>query len=348
MKKSILVVDDDEMELELLRQIFESDYNVLFAKNGKEAILQLNKNYKDVVIVLLDLMMPVLNGYQVLQVLKSSNGFRDIPIAMITSNTDQSLEVACYSMGVMSVIHKPFVAQIVRRQVENIVEMYQSSLTLKISLNMQLTKLNNFYDHLTDAISNLVEFRDFNSGAHIKRVKGMTRILAENYMELFPDAGLDHDMIDIIVRASALHDIGKIAIPDSILLKPGALTDDERQVMMSHTTKGCEILKLLVDIQDEEQLKVSYDICRYHHERYDGKGYPDGLKGDDIPLSAQIVSIVDVYDALVSRRVYKQPYSRRESYNMIMNGECGVFSPRIIQCFQHSRSSLEEFSYNCK
>ncbi len=348
MKKSILIVDDEELQRELLRQIFENEYDIIMAKDGKEAINQLNRHYDDIVIILLDLVMPVLNGYQVLQVLKSSNVFKDIPIAMITANNDPSLKVACYTMGALSVIQKPFVAQIVRKQIDNIIEMYATSRQLKLSLNEQLTKLNVFYDNLTEAISTLVEFRDTESGAHIKRVKGMTRIIATEYMAMFPESGLTQDEIDCIVHASAIHDIGKITIPDSILLKPGKLTESERQVMMSHTTKGCDILKLLTNVQDSHHLKVSYEICRHHHERYDGKGYPDGLKGDEIPLSAQLVSIVDVYDSLVSKRVYKQPYSKRNSYNMIMNGECGVFPPKIVQAFQRARTKMEKFSDSCK
>lgn len=348
MRNTILVVDDEELQIELLRQIFENDYNIVTAKDGKEAIFQLNKYYKEVVIMLLDLSMPVLNGYQVLQVLKSSPVFKDVPIAMVTASMETSLEISCYSMGAVAVIHKPFAAQNVRKQIDNIVEMYQNSLQLKMTLNEQTEKLNMFYENLTDTISNLVEFRDLESGTHIKRVKEFTRLMAEAYAELYPDEGLTNEDIITISRASAMHDIGKIAIPDSILLKPGALTDEERQVMMSHTTKGCDILGCLKGVQDTEHLKVCYDICRYHHERYDGNGYPDKLKGDAIPLSAQLVSIVDVYDALVSNRVYKRAYSKQVAYNMIMEGECGVFSPKILNSFKRARKKIEKFSDSCR
>ncbi len=348
MKKTILVVDDEDLQLDLLRQIFASDYNVITAKDGKEAITQLNRNYKNVVIMLLDLNMPILNGYQVLQVLKASPVFNSVPIAMVTANTEMSLEVSCYNMGAVAVIHKPFVAQTVRKQVDNIVEMYQTSLELRNNLNEQMQKLNMFYENLTDTISNLVEFRDLETGTHIKRVKGITRIMAEEYAEMFPESGLNREKINVITRASAMHDIGKIAIPDSILLKPGKLTDDERKVMMSHTTKGCEILNYLKGVQDEDHLHVCYDICRHHHERYDGNGYPDKLKGDEIPLSAQLVSIVDVYDALVSNRVYKRAFSSKVAYDMIMHGECGVFSPNILKCFQQARKKIEHFCDNCR
>lgn len=344
MRKAILAVDDDELERALLSQIFGSDYDVILAKDGKEAIMQLGKRGKDVVIVLLDLLMPVLNGYQVLQVLKSSPNFKDIPIAMVTANTDPSLEVACYTMGAMAVIHKPFSAQIVRREVDNIVEMYQNTRALKEALTEQTEKLNKFYNNLMDTVACMVEFRDTGAEMHIKRIKGMTEIMMTGYMELYPDEGITEHYKTLVVRAAAMHDIGKIVIPDKILLKPGPLTAQEREVMCGHTTRGCEILHLLTDVQDDEQYQITYEICRHHHERYNGGGYPDGLKRDDIPFSAQIVSIVDVYDALVSKRIYKQSYSNQKAYDMIVGGECGVFNPKILNCFQHVREKLEEFS----
>ena len=182
------------------------------------------------------------------------------------------------------------------------------------------------------------------SGMHIKRVKGLTQIMAQAYAKLYPEEGLTEEDIYMIVKASALHDIGKIAVPDNILLKPGRLTDEEFKIMQSHTTKGCEILSKLEEVQESGQYQVSYDICRHHHERYDGRGYPDGLVGDDIPLSAQLVSVVDVYDALVSERVYKKAFSKDEAYDMIMNGKCGTFSPKMLKCFEKARKVIELFS----
>ncbi len=340
MKQSILVVDDEELERELLRQIFENDYNVIMARDGKEAILQLGKHYDEIVVILLDLMMPVLNGYQVLQVLHSRDIFREIPVAVVTANNSPELEVACYTMGAIVVVNKPFKAQIVRKRIDNIVEMYQSSKTLKVTLTEELKKTNLLYGNLIDAICSIAEFRQFESGIHLKRIKGLTRVMAEEYMRLFPDSALTEKRIELIVHAAAIHDIGKIAIPDSILLKPVTLTGDEWQIMMSHTTKGCEILSTLAN-QDKEQFKEFYDVCRSHHERYDGSGYPDGLVGDEIPLSAQLVSIVHAYETLVGRRVYKQPCSKDDAFRKIVNGEEGAFSPRILQCFKAAREKLE-------
>jgi putative two-component system response regulator len=350
-RKSILIVDDEEMSRELLKQMFEGEYNIITAKDGKEAIQKLGQNIDTIAVVLLDLVMPVLNGFQVLQVLNAKRIVERIPVVLITAQKDTKVELSCYTLGASAVISKPFVAQVVRMQVNNIVDMHRKAdementiQSYQAELAAQQEKLNRFYDHLLDAISNIVEFRDLETGEHVQRVRGFTRIMGQAVTELFPERELTRHQLDVIVRASALHDIGKIAIPDNILLKPGRLTEDERQVMMSHTTKGCEILSMIMDFQDEELFKACYDICRHHHERYDGGGYPDKLKGDDIPLSAQIVSVVDVYDALVSERIYKKAYDKETAYNMILTGKCGQFSPEMLKCLEYSRKALEAFS----
>jgi putative two-component system response regulator len=350
-RKSILIVDDEEMSRELLKQMFEGEYDILQAQDGKEAIQTLAQHIDDIAVVLLDLVMPVLNGFQVLQVLNAKRIVERIPVVLITAQKDTKMELSCFTLGASAVISKPFVAQVVRMQVNNIIDMRRKAdementiQSYQAELAAQQEKLNRFYDHLLDAISNIVEFRDLETGEHVQRVRGFTRIIGQAVTELFPQRELTRHQLDVIVRASALHDIGKIAIPDNILLKPGRLTEDERQVMMSHTTKGCEILNLIMDFQDEELFKACYDICRHHHERYDGSGYPDGLKGDEIPLSAQIVSVVDVYDALVSERIYKKAYDKETAYNMIMAGKCGQFSPEMIKCLEYSRKALEAFS----
>lgn len=350
-RRTILIVDDEEMSRELLRQMFEDDYNILMAEDGKDAIMEISRHIDEIAIILLDLVMPVLSGYQVLQVLNAKKIVDKIPVVLITAQKDTKVELSCYALGASAVLAKPYVAQVVRMQVSSIIEMHKKAEKLedkiegyKEELHLQQRKLEEFYDRLLDAISNVVEFRDLETGNHIRKVKGLTRIMAQAYMELYPEEGLTKSKIDTIVRASAVHDIGKIAIPDNVLLKPGRLTDDEREVMMTHTTRGCEILGLLKDIQDEEQYKASYEICRYHHERHDGKGYPDGLKGDKIPISARLVSIADVYDALVSKRVYKKPYDKETAYRMIVEGQCGVFSPELLDCLEYSKNAIEAFS----
>lgn len=190
----------------------------------------------------------------------------------------------------------------------------------------------------------MVECRNLESGEHVKRVKGFTRILAEQAMKDYPEYGLTPELIDMIFSASALHDVGKIAISDGILLKPGRLTKEEFDIMKTHTIKGCEVLEHIEDVWDETYGRISYEICRSHHERYDGRGYPDGLEGENIPVSAQLVSLADVYDALVSERVYKKAYSLEEAFRMIQAGECGVFSPKLLECFSRAREKFEQLA----
>lgn len=350
-KKSILILMDDDMSRELLRQMFENDYNILLPKDGKEAFTMIGTYLQSIAAILMDIAAPNLNGYQILQILHSKKIVEHIPVILITAQQNTQIEVACYSLGAANIIPRPFSAQAVRLQVIRCIEMNQKAATLadtvqtvKAEMNVQQKRLDIYYDRLLEAISNLVEFRNLESGDHVRRIKGFTEIFANTYMKLFPEKGLTPKRINLIVRASALHDIGKITVSDSILLKPGRLTDDERAVMKSHTTKGCEILNFLKDVQDIDQHTISYEICRYHHERHDGSGYPDGLRGNQIPLSAQFVSIADVYDALVSERSYKKPYDNSTAYHMIMNGECGLFAPELLQCLEYARDEIEDFS----
>lgn len=342
MRKKFLIVDDEELNRELLRKIFEDEYDILMAENGKEAVRKIGKYSDEIAVILLDIVMPVFNGYQVMQILHSRKIIEKIPVILITAQTDEKIEFSCYQLGASAVISKPFASKIVKKRVESIIEMHENMDLLEEQLDQEHKKLADFQEKLLETISNLVEFRNLETGLHVKRVKQLTRIMAAMYQMLYPEDGLTDESVENIVRASATHDIGKIAVPDSILLKPGRLTREEREIMMTHTNKGCEILNMIVGVQDKEQYQACYDICRYHHERYDGKGYPDGLKGDEIPLSAQIVSLVDVYEALVSERVYKKPYDKETAYKMILDGQCGVFSPKITECFKYAKSTLEQ------
>jgi putative two-component system response regulator len=351
MRDTILIVDDEELNRELLCQMFEGKYKLLTASDGREGIMLLGKHINEIAVILLDIVMPVVNGYQVLQVLHSRDIISRIPVVLITAQDDDQTELQCYQMGASALISKPFKAQTVIKRVDDIINMHQNVEVLQQQVKTQedqlleqQKKLEDFNERLLDVISNVVEFRDVESGEHIKRVKGLTRIMAKTYQAMYPEEHISDATIDIITKASAMHDIGKISIPDHILLKPGRLTDDEKQVMMSHTTKGCEILNMLASFQDEEQFRAAYDICRYHHERYDGSGYPDALKGDQIPLSAQLVSVADVYDALVSDRVYKKAYDKDTAYEMIVTGKCGQFSPKMMACFEKARKAIESLA----
>ena len=346
-KATILVVDDVDINREILCEMFH-DYNTLQASNGKEAVEIIASDPNAISVVLLDVVMPVMNGVEVLEEMKKNKWMDSIPVLLITGEATTQIERKAYRLGVSDIIKKPFDAFIVKQRTQNVIELYYNkrhleemvALQTKV-LRKQADELQRMNDRIIDVMSNVVEFRNLESGSHVKRVKTFTHILAKYVAQEYPEYHLDKYAINMITSASALHDVGKIMIPDAILLKPGKLTAEEFETMKSHTTKGCEVIDMLEDIQQGEYGKVSYEICRHHHERYDGRGYPDGLKGEDIPISAQIVSIADVYDALVTERCYKAAFTTEEAYRMISNGECGTFSPKMLHCFELAKEEFE-------
>lgn len=362
MRNRVLIVDDVEINREILAEMLQDEYEIILADSGEKAMEILEEKHDDIAIMLLDLVMPGMNGFQVLEEVRKKPWSGQLAIIIISSEKANNTEKRCFELGVSDFIHRPFDDVLVKQRVNNVVSLfqYQYALEKKIEeqtetlrkqfrlLQLQAMELRQSKENVIDILGTVVEHRSLESGEHIKRVKGFTGILAERLMNDCPEYGLTEAKVEVIVSASALHDIGKIAIPDSILLKPGKLTTEEFEYMKSHTTRGCEILTHIENAWDEEYGKVSYEICRYHHERYDGKGYPDGLKGDEIPISAQIVSLADVYDALVNERVYKSAYSKEEAFQMIVTGECGVFSPRILECFWNVRKEFEKLAEDMK
>ena len=358
MRSKVLIVDDVELNIEMLAVTLEGEYPVLKADGGRKAIEMIREYKDDIAVVLLDLIMPEVDGFAVLEAMKNQSWLKTIPVLVITAESNAEVENRCFEMGVADFIKKPFDNAIVRNRVKNIVDLfgYRNQLEEKVEkqtealkkqyklLAKQAEKLKRSNTNIIDILGTVVEGRDLESGEHVKRVKGFTRILAQQAMNDYPEYGLTQEKIDIIVSASALHDIGKIAIPDNILLKPERLSKDEYECMKTHTTRGCEILNNIKDVWDETYSKVSYEICRYHHERYDGKGYPDRLAGEEIPVSAQLVGVADVYDALVSERIYKSAYSDEEAFHMIVSGECGAFSPKLLESFHAARKKFEALS----
>ena len=337
-KEKILIVDDEKMNRTLLKHIFEEQYEVLEAANGEEANALLDANIEQIQVVFLDLLMPVLDGFGVLEHM-SEKGYR-LPVILITGGATAESEEKAYDYGVSDIIYKPFAPRVVMRRTRNIIDLYKRTNEMERELEERTRelmeseeKLRNNNEFLVNALSSVVEFRSLESGEHIRRVKFFTRIMLKYLMKYFPEYNLTDEDVEAIVRASALHDIGKIAIPDAILLKQGKLTKAEYEIMKTHSVYGAELLEKFK--QDDNQFyRYCYEICRHHHERYDGGGYPDKLKGEEIPISAQIVSLVDVYDALVSKRIYKEAYTHEFAVQMIKEGECGVFSPKIMECFE--------------
>lgn len=352
----ILIVDDMEMNRLMLIEMLEDTYEIVEADDGEEAIKILEESYQDFCCVLLDLIMPGVSGYDVLEHMKEKKWLDQVPVIVISGANTKESEKDSLVMGASDYIYKPFDNTIVRHRVRNIVELcnYKRQMEQKTKeqekmlrkqygmLLQQAKSIKRNNERIIDVLGTVVEYRDLESGEHIERVKDFTEILAKEVMKEYPEYGLTPKRIEQIVSASPLHDIGKITIPDKILLKPGKLTNDEFEYMKSHTSRGSELLKQISGAWDDEFGEVCYEICRYHHERYDGRGYPEGLKGEAIPVSAQIVSIADVFDALVSERVYKNSYSANEAFYMIITGECGVFSPKILECFRKVKEQYME------
>lgn len=355
MKNRILVVDDLEINRDILSAILEKDYDIVTAADGNEAIEVVKEQFENINLILLDLMMPGMDGFDVLNTLKKLHLLKHIPIIVITGDDSIENQKKCFKYGVVDFLRKPFDSDLVKLRVGNVLELFSYKNNLEIRVVNQTKKLQKQYSILQkqaqrleesnqkiiDILGTVVESRNLESGQHIQRVKTYTRILAKQLMEDYPEYGLNDHIIEVMVLASALHDVGKIAIPDNILLKPGRLTNEEFEIMKLHTTRGCTLLDSIEGAWDEEYAKMSYDICRHHHERFDGNGYPDKLSGDDIPIAAQIVSIADVYDALINKRVYKDAYAKEMAYNMIMNGECGNFSPKILACYEKTKEVFE-------
>lgn len=358
MKNKVLIVDDALMNRDILKEILKDTYDILEAEDGKAALEILNVEYNEISAILLDLVMPVMDGFQVLEELNARKMIEKIPVLVISGENSTQNEQRCFELGIADFIGKPFNVHLVRKRVRNAAEhyAYRNELEAKVeeqtnvlrkayrTLKSQAEQLKRRNQDIIEILGTVVEYRNLESGEHVKRVGEYTRILAETFMMEYPEYGLTQDEINVIVSASALHDIGKITISDSILLKPGRLTKDEFEYMKSHTTRGCELLESMKNVLDPKYEKVSHEICRHHHERYDGKGYPDGLKGETIPLSAQLVSVADVYDALVNERCYKDAFSPEEAFRMIVNGECGVFSPRLMEVFRMARLQFEKIA----
>lgn len=361
--RSILIVDDNEINRGILGEIFKGKYNIIEAGDGLEAMTMMEKYGESLAAVLLDIVMPVMDGYAVLEAMREKDNLNEtIPVLMITADTSTDAERTSYQKGAADVIHKPFDPVIVDKRVSRTVELYDHKNNLEtqvddqsrvlkkqfLYLKKQEEKLRNSNERVIDTIANIVEFRSMESSYHLKRIKGFVRILAITAMNNYPEMGLNPHLIDVMTQASAMHDIGKISVPDSILLKPGRLTSEEFDVMKSHTTRGSEIIERLKEVQDKEYYEMCLDICRHHHERWDGSGYPDGLKGEENSIAAQFTAIADVYDALVSDRVYKAAYPMDKAYSMIKGGETGAFSPKLLACFEFARYDMEKLVVQTK
>ncbi len=339
-KQKILIVDDSEMNRAILTGILDDGYDFLEAENGLQA-LDVLRAHRDISLVLLDIVMPELDGFGVLSVMSEQHWIDQTPVIMISAESDSMLVERAYQLGATDYISRPFDKSVVRRRVINTLMLYGKQKHLMRMITEQVYRREKSNRLMTGILSHIVEFRNAESGPHVQHIQTVSELLLRQLARKTDRYTLTEDDIALISTASALHDIGKISIPDSILNKPGKLTAEEFEVVKTHAAVGASILQNLPMTQDEPLIQVAYQICRWHHERYDGHGYPDGLVGDQIPITAQVVSLADVYDALTGERCYKKAYPHETAVRMIQNGECGVFNPLLIECLLDIQDQLQ-------
>ena len=340
-KQTILIVDDSMLNRALLADMIGDSFRILEAEDGKQAVAVMQKEGSGISLVLLDYVMPQMDGFGVLEVMNHNGWIKDIPVIMVSAESDAAYIERAYELGVTDFINRPYDVNIVRRRVMNTLMLYQKQRNLMGMVADQVYEREKSNNLMVYILSHIVEFRNGESGMHVLNVQAMTEMILTHLVRLTDQYNLTAEDISLISMASSLHDIGKIAIPEEILNKPGRFTDEEFAIMKTHSAVGAQMLDDLELYKDEKLVKVAWEICRWHHERYDGRGYPDGLAGDDIPISAQGVALADVYDALTSRRVYKPPFSHEEALRMIRDGECGTFNPLILQCLTEVAGELE-------
>lgn len=343
---SILIVDDEEINRAILANIFAPEYTILEAEDGLSGLAAIYNHLDTLDAVLLDVVMPGLNGIEVLKNLQKRKLTDKIPVFLITADFGGATMREAYELGVMDVIFKPVVPYIVLRRVNSVVELFRARRMLGAEVERQRDQLLLQARHLAEmgmgmveALATAIEFRSDESGEHVRRIHDITCYLLSNTPL---GKGLAKDQIDLIGVAAITHDVGKISIPDAILNKQGRLTPEEFELMKTHTVKGAELLSKIPQMREHSAYQYAYDIALHHHERWNGGGYPDGLVGDQIPIWTQVVSLADVYDALVSKRCYKDAFSAQKAMRMILNGECGVFNPLLLKYFEQAEPVLRQ------
>ncbi len=344
-KNKILIADDAELNRSMLALMLGDQYDFVFATNGAEAVNML-KTDEDIDLILLDLNMPEMDGFDVLRVMNDNHWIEEIPVIIISAEDSIEFMTQAYQLGVTDYINRPFRALVVQRRVENTLLMYQNRKKLIHLVEKQIYEREKFNSSMINIFSNIIELRNHESGSHTLNVQIITNLLLHRLSEITNRYNLTKSNISLISSLSALHDIGKIKIPEEVLNKPGKLTDEEWELMKTHSIEGDKILSSAALDQTSKFVRTARSICRWHHEKYDGKGYPDGLSGDDIPISAQVVSLADVYEALTSVRCYKDAFSHEKALDMILNGECGAFNPLLLQALKDISDELKDIDKN--
>lgn len=342
-KPSVLIVDDSEMNRAILSEMLKDEYCILEADSGRAALDMVDRYGDELSLVLLDIVMPGMNGFEVLGDLSRRSIIDNLPVIMISSEDSDDVVLRAYELGASDYVNRPFDSRVVRRRVSNTIRLYAKQRRLTSLLSQQYNERVKNSRMLIDIMAGVMELRNGESGRHVTNIEKLTELLLACLVQRSDNISLDNEERSTIALASALHDIGKMSIDDAILNKPGRLTPEEFEIMKTHTTIGADMLRELGRHHAGNALmEYAYQIARWHHERWDGKGYPDGLKGDDIPIAAQVVSVADVYDALTSVRVYKDAIPHEEAIQMILDGKCGTFNPLLLDCLLEVQDRIAE------
>lgn len=342
-KPSVLIVDDSEMNRAILSEMLKDEYCILEADSGRAALDMVDRYGDELSLVLLDIVMPGMNGFEVLGDLSRRSIIDNLPVIMISSEDSDDVVLRAYELGASDYVNRPFDSRVVRRRVSNTIRLYAKQRRLTSLLSQQYNERVKNSRMLIDIMAGVMELRNGESGRHVTNIEKLTELLLGCLVHRSDSISLDNEERSTIALASALHDIGKMSIDDAILNKPGRLTSEEFEIMKTHTTIGADMLHELGRHHAGNALmEYAYQIARWHHERWDGKGYPDGLKGDDIPIAAQVVSVADVYDALTSVRVYKDAIPHEEAIQMILDGKCGTFNPLLLDCLLEVQDRIAE------
>ena len=342
-KQKILIVDDAKFNRDILKEILGDAYNYLEAENGKQAIQMIGENI-GIDLMLLDINMPQMNGFEVLKIMKRSQCIAETPVIMISSEDAVDTMRKAYELGITDYITRPFDSVIVKKRVQNTLGLYMNQKHLINVVYDQVYEKEENNNIMIQIMSNILGSRNSESREHILHIKIATEMMLRQLVKVTDAYPLTEADIALITTASSLHDIGKIRIPEEVLNKPGRLTDEEFKIMKKHSELGAAIIKDMDFPQDHRLVHTAWEICRWHHERWDGKGYPDGLKGEEIPICAQVVSIVDVYDALTSERCYKKAFDHDTAIQMILDGQCGQFNPILLKCLKELSIQLSKMS----
>ena len=341
-QETILIVDDSALNRMVLAEILgKENYTFLEAENGRQAV-ELLDCHPEVDLLLLDITMPEMDGFGVLEAMNRYRWIEETPVIMISSEDAYPFIERAYDLGASDYITRPFDARVVCHRVSNTLMLYAKQKRLVQMVAEQVYEKEKVSNTMISILSHIVEFRNNESGLHVIHIRTITELLLRRLRKKTDRYPLTETDISLISMASALHDIGKLNIPEQILNKPGRLTKEEFEIIKTHSAVGEHMLRQVPFSQNEPLVKVAREICRWHHERWDGRGYPDGLKGDEIPISAQVVSLADVYDALTSERCYKAAFDHETALNMIVNGECGAFNPLLLECLMDGADQIKK------